>query len=168
VTEQADAGALFDYIDGATMLSGADWDYSSWTPNAVIFWVGVNDNHTSLHSPKFCRAYGALMEHAAAKYAYAAEKPKLIHVCASLDGSGNGCSDIQTVIGNFNSGRQDGFESFYAPISPSVWSAVRNNRSLHGCDRHPNPKGYELVKSDLVAQVRSILGWSSSSDVVVV
>lgn len=169
VTEQSEGGAMSNYIDGATTFSGSDWDYSSWTPHAVIFWLGLNDGHPSPHTQKFRRAYRALMEHAAAKYAYAVDKPKLIHVCGSLgDGSVDGCADIQDAIRGFNTGREDGFESFYAPISPTVWSAVCSDESLQGCDGHYNPSGHELVKSDLVSKVQSILAWSSVQGVEVV
>lgn len=169
VTQKTAAGAMSSYIDGATTFSGSDWDYSSWTPNAVVFWLGLNDRHPSEHFAKFRTAYRQLMEHAAEKYAYATEKPKLIHVCGSLgDGSVDGCSDIQDAISNFNSGRKDGFESFYAPISPSVWKSVSSDKSLQGCDEHYNAKGHELVKSDLLSKMQDILGWGSTQDLVVV
>lgn len=109
------------------------------------------------------------MEHAAQKYAYATEKPKLIHVCGSFnDGSVDPCASIQKVIAQFNSGRSDGFQSYYAPIGTTTWNSVCNNKHFQGCDGHYNQGGHQLVKDDLLPRIRQALGWSDAEfDIVV-
>lgn len=167
VTEQSDGGAMYHYIDGACTFSGSPWNYTAWTPDAVVIWLGLNDAHP--RSQKFRAAYLSLMEHAAEKYTYATPKPKLIHVCGSSDdGSIDACSSIQQAIEQFNTGRSDGFESYYTPISSETWKSVCNDKLLHGCDAHYNRAGHKLVKTDLLSQFRQVLGWSETQMQVIV
>jgi len=162
VTDNSGGGGMYNYVDGACSFSGSDWNYTTWSPDALIFWLGLNDAHPQ--SKAFQKAYVSLMEHAAAKYAYAVVKPKLIHVCGSAqDGSVDPCTRIQAAIDDFNKGRSDGFESFYAPIDVETWNSVCHNTSLQGCDGHYNPAGHELVKSSLLLKTQEVLGWSGNN-----
>lgn len=74
------------------------WDYSKWTPDAVMILIGPNDNSASR---SFETHYMNLLKKVANKYANAAVKPKLINVCG---GSGNGedpCAKIKKVSKKF-------------------------------------------------------------------
>ena len=94
---------ILDYTNGPAMKQ--KWDYSSWTPDAVVILIGPNDESRSFYNTTggaFVKAYLSLMTQVAKNYAHASPPPKIVHVCG---GSGNGfdpCDDIQTANKQFN------------------------------------------------------------------
>lgn len=94
------------------------WNYSSWTPDAVVLLIGPNDEMYLKGKAQggggFIKSYLQLMNQVANNYRDAAIPPKLVHVCG---GSLNGldpCEDIQTANNQFNGG-----PDIYAPNSTS-------------------------------------------------
>jgi hypothetical protein len=145
-------------------FDGAKWDASSdHTPDAVIMLIGPNDDNPN--SKKFIKAYIELMEQVVSMYKDASTPPKLIHVCG---GSMNGfepCDSIQEANTQFNAGRTDGFKGYYTSMTKTTWDTLNSKSKYQGCDSHYGPLGHEALKSEIIEQVRDVLGWRDAVNV---
>lgn len=134
------------------------WDYTKWTPDAIVILIGPNDNEKSR---KFKRGYLALLNNMAEKYSYATVKPKLINVCG---GSGNGldpCDEIQSVIATFNADRSDGFKAFFTRLTQKRWNKINDNGKKHtGADDHYTRHGVAVLIKDILPDVKKFMGWT--------
>jgi len=135
-----------------------DWDYTKWTPDAIVILIGPNDNEKS---EKFKPAYLSLLSNMATKYSYATVKPKLINVCG---GSGNGldpCNEIQNVLATFNAGRSDGFEAFFTRLTNQRWQKINDNgKKYTGADGHYTRYGAAILVGDILPDIKNFMGWT--------
>lgn len=139
---------------------GDEWDYTQYTPDAVVLLIGPNDPSIALKSA-FITAYKELLEQVAAAYAYAATPPKLIHVCGGSINGEDPCGAIQTANDEFNGGgRADGFEGHYVAITDDDWQMLNARGSSYlGCDSHYAPSGHAVLMNDILDQVKAVMDW---------
>lgn len=108
------------------------WDFTTWTPDAILFLIGPNDvfydespseftsakhvharNESRYHSADerasaFVKGYLSLLKVYTDAYAHVAKKPVMVHVCGgSLNGL-DSCSPTQNAIALFNAEHSDG------------------------------------------------------------
>ena len=156
------------------------WDYSKWTPDAVVILIGPNDELSiegkesvlgrgvNASSSSFIASYIQLLEMVATNYKAAPTSPKIVHVCG---GSLNGldpCSDIQKANDMFNKGKNNhGLVGYFTSITTDHWYLINggngNGKSgktaYNGCDGHYNVKGHGIVAGDILPQLKKIMGW---------
>jgi lysophospholipase L1-like esterase len=155
------------------------WDYSKWIPDAVVILIGPNDEswkQPMLQGKSFIKQYKALLDMVASNYKGASSPPKVIHVCG---GSGNGfdpCDDIQTANKQFNEEQKasgSGMKGFYTTIDKANWNMIngpngKGTSQYNGCDSHYSEKGHKVLAGVILPQVQKIMGWDSSSDLLIV
>lgn len=139
-----------------------EWDYTTYTPDAVVLLIGPNDPSTRpLFEDKFIAAYMDLMELVATKYSYAEVKPKIIHVCGGSINGFDPCPNIQVANDAFNDGRTDGFEGYYTTMDETDWDTINaKNSGYQGCDSHYNSAGHSVLEGDILDQVKEVMEWS--------
>merc|ERR1711935_1218945 len=94
-----------------------EWDWTTYTPDAVIMLIGPNDPSTRSHfEDKFITAYTELMAQIADKYADAEVKPKIISVCGGSINGLDPCPNIQIAIANYNADDDNNFTAYYTTI----------------------------------------------------
>lgn len=105
------------------------WNYSHFTPEAVILLLGPNDD--SLNEPDLVlTGYLSMLGSVVANYAptlSAGEGLKIINVCGGSINGLDPCSVIRKAVQTFNADSariQDGFQSYYVAISESNWNRV--------------------------------------------
>jgi lysophospholipase L1-like esterase len=102
---------ILDYTNGGAQSQ--KWDYSSYTPDAVIILIGPNDENYKVSSTSsnsslsstgsnFVSAYLSLLTQVAKNYKNASPPPKIIHVCGGSLNGFDPCEDIQTANNQFN------------------------------------------------------------------
>lgn len=145
--------------------SGDRWEPSTQQiPDAVLILIGPNDDNPD--SNKFITAYKQLMEDVVSMYKAAPVPPKIIHVCGGSMNGFDPCDSIQTANGQFNAGRSDGFQGYYTSMTKASWKTINGNSKYQGCDSHYNAQGHEILKNEIIDQVRDVLGWKDASVVV--
>ena len=156
------------------------WNFSYWTPDAVVILIGPNDEAAAAHlkrsagnrvfpnasSPaprrgeQFIKAYLELMNVVATAYQGAAVPPKIVHVCG---GSMNGldpCDDIEEANNRFNEHPPTGFQGYYTTIGKKDWEMINTAGSEYkGCQGHYSPKGHKVIADDIQPQLEKIMGW---------
>jgi len=137
------------------------WDFTAWVPDAVIMLIGPNDNKPN--SAKFKQAYLQTMEVVASQYGKAKVPPKIIHVCGGSMNGFDPCDSIQSVSDEFNSGRSDGFRSYYTSMTKQQWKLINNHKQYQGCDSHYNDAGHQIVADEIAPQIGQIMGWSGET-----
>ena len=113
------------------------------------------------------KAYLRLLEMQRVSYAQCARARSrvagsfpIILVCG---GSGNGLAPCQLenrVDDHFNQ-RHEGspFRVHYVSMNHTSWHRINESPEYLGCDKHYNAKGHQVLKDEIVDQVRGILGW---------
>jgi len=148
-----------DYTLTFDTHDGEKWDYTQWTPDAVVMLIGPNDP-SQVRETKFISSYVELMEQVATNYGYAATAPKIISVCGGSINGLDPCDNIAKAIDSFNSERTDGFVGSYVSITTDDWSTINAKHSEYlGCDDHYSPSGHAVLESDIVGGVKEIMGW---------
>jgi hypothetical protein len=155
-----------DVIDlaGSFYKKSQVWNYSQWTPDAVLLLIGPNDQG----SPDLEKDYLKLMKMVAQNYKDASTPPKIIHVCG---GSGNGmsvCPQIQKVNKYFNEQGAfgTGLRGYFTSITQDHWNMINANNgtsAYNGCETHYNEKGHSVLAADIIPQVQQIMGWTHTT-----
>ena len=150
---------VLDYTNG--FAKNQKWNYSQWTPDAVVMLIGPNDESTQRHihpgsrtsgnaarlskrentahpvsrydGRQFVKDYLQLMNMVAHNYQHAAVKPKIIHVCGGSLNGFDPCDNIQTANDEFNKQHSgDGFTGHYITIKKETWERI------NGCKKGMN------------------------------
>lgn len=138
------------------------WNYTSWTPDAIVILIGPNDEITKDNSKKFIAAYLDLMNIVAKNYASATSVPKIIHVCGGSINGLDPCDDIQKANDQFNQQKNIKIKGFYTSITTANWKKInaKSGRSeYNGCDEHYNKQGHAVLAGDILPQLKKILKW---------
>jgi lysophospholipase L1-like esterase len=128
--------------------STAKWDFSRWTPQAVIVNLGTNDFSTQPHPDKtvFQDAYARLIRRVQGYYAGV----KVFCVCGPM--IGEPCLGyVREVAAQLKSG---GEEVYFIEVKSSLMTAAD-----WGCDWHPNVKGQRKIAGVITPVVRDAMGW---------
>ena len=159
---------ILDYTNG--FAEKQKWDYSSWTPDAVVILIGPNDESNSFNATggAFVKAYLSLLNQVAKNYAQASPPPKIVHVCGGSLNGFDPCDDIQTANKQFNA-NSAGIKGHYTSITKATWERINNCKNgmdkcngksaYNGCDGHYNIKGHAAVVADIQAQFKQVMGW---------
>lgn len=166
-------GSMLDYVDNVNVFNPVmKVDYSTEPiPDAILILIGPNDfNKTSMPNPRFGPLtefktnYGKLLESRVRAYSHGAVKPAIISVCGGSITGFLPCPYIQDVIKTFNQGRHDGFKAYFVSMEEAVWTTLQKNKEYNGCDHHYNKRGHGVVASQVLPQLRHILGWCENSN----
>jgi len=172
--------SILDYTNGGA--ESQKWDYSSWTPDAVVILIGPNDESdvtapfsSNVTAPKalkgksFVAAYLSLLTQIAKNYKNASPPPKIIHVCGGSLNGFDPCSDIQTANDQFNKETKTGLKGFFTTITKPTWEKINGCKNgmnkcsgktkYNGCDGHYNHDGHAMVAGEIAPQVKKVLGW---------
>lgn len=179
-------GAIGGVLDLATFSDNtAMWDYTKWTPDAVVILIGPNDESltrmvgVSAQKPNgqstnkaFITAYKALLDKVAKNYKDAKPAPKIVHVCGGSLNGFDPCTDIQTANKEFNA-EGGAIQGYYTSITKAHWNTIngpngKGTSQYNGCDGHYNEKGHAVVAADILPQLEKIMGWKASADEVIV
>jgi len=119
----------------------------------------------------FINQYKNLLGMVATNYKNASTPPKIIHVCAGSMNGFDPCSDIKTANEQFNTEQENsgsGIKGFSTYVTKDHWRMLntgiwgQGNTLYNGCDSHYNEKGHYVVATDILPQVRAIMGWEDS------
>ena len=112
------------------------------------------------------RAYMRLLEMQMTSYRKCARAQSkvggfpMILVCG---GSGNGldpCRLENRIDDRFNSRHLlSPFQVHYVSMNHTTWHRINSSPEYLGCDKHYNEKGHQVLTSEVLPQVQSILGW---------
>lgn len=178
-------GAIGGVLDLVTFSDASPkWDYTKWTPDAVVILIGPNDESltklvgASAQGPhgqgggKFIAAYKALLDKVANNYKDAKPAPKIIHVCGGSLNGFDPCNDIQTANKQFNA-EGGAIQGYYTSITKAHWNTIngpngKGKSMYNGCDGHYNEKGHAVLAKDILPQFEKIMGWQASADDVIV
>eukprot|EP00927_Polykrikos_kofoidii_P050333 TRINITY_DN44245_c0_g1_i1.p1 TRINITY_DN44245_c0_g1~~TRINITY_DN44245_c0_g1_i1.p1 ORF type:complete len:483 (-),score=68.27 TRINITY_DN44245_c0_g1_i1:30-1421(-) len=133
-------------------------------PDAVVLLIGPNDNNPE--SKEFAEAYTQLMEDVVSLYKGAVTPPKIIHVCGGSMNGFDPCKTIKAANSRFNVNRSDAFKGYYTSMSKDSWDTINSDSKYQGCGSHYNEKGHEVLKNEIIDQVRNIVGWNDTSYVI--
>lgn len=179
-------GAIGGVLDLVTFdKNSPNWDYTKWTPDAVVILIGPNDESltklvgASAQKPQgqstnsiFITAYKALLNQVAKNYKDAKPAPKIIHVCGGSLNGFDPCNDIQTANKQFNA-EGGAIQGYFTSITKDHWNLINGPRGkgespYNGCDGHYNEKGHAVVAKDILPQLEKIMGWQAPADEVIV
>lgn len=165
-----------DVLNDVYPSSKASWDYSKWTPDAVVILIGPNDELKATTQNSFVKQYKNLLDMVATNYKNAKTPPKVIHVCGGSLNGFDPCDDIQTANTQFNQEQEQsgsGIKGYYTSITKAHWNMINgphgSGRSQYnGCDGHYNEKGHGVLAADILPQVQKIMGWQAPAESIVV
>ncbi len=133
------------------------WNYSLWTPDAVIALIGPNDKPGS----EFVEEYLSFLETVAGNY-----KGKHVTIISVCGGSINGlqeCPDIVVANKQFNAqSEHPTIQGYYVSIKLVDWQKINNpawDTKYKGCSSHYNELGHAILANDILPQIKPILGW---------
>eukprot|EP00935_MAST-01C_sp_MAST-1C-sp1_P000997 g997.t1 len=142
------------------------WDYSTWTPDAVVILIGANDL-----GGNFVTAYLSLLNQVATNYFNAKPvPPQIVHVCGGSMSGLDRCADIKKAheLFNSNASTSRGMRSHFTRMNQSSWQAINGvpgtepfviNPEFNGCDGHYNEKGHRGLANVIAPQLAAVLGW---------
>eukprot|EP00658_Telonema_sp_P-2_P029787 TRINITY_DN22600_c0_g1_i3.p2 TRINITY_DN22600_c0_g1~~TRINITY_DN22600_c0_g1_i3.p2 ORF type:complete len:183 (-),score=24.39 TRINITY_DN22600_c0_g1_i3:403-951(-) len=158
VTDQGWGGEVQSVLDWTLGFAREHrWNYSAWTPDAVILLIGPNDfTNPELNASHFRKRYFQLLVDVRGNYGGAAVLPKLINVCAGSINGMDACLEIEAAGNLFN--QTWGGGSYHVEASQEVWDRL-NGGGYNGCDGHYSAVGHEALTHHLGPQISAILGW---------
>ncbi len=130
--------------------STLQWDFSRWTPQAVVMNLGTNDFSTKPYPDKkvFQDAYHRLIERVRLTY------PGVTMFCLSGPMIGEPCTGyIKEVVEQQQEGRRDK-DVFFIEIPQS-----RLSDTDWGCDHHPNIVGMSKMVDVIVPIIKLRMNW---------
>ena len=132
------------------------WDFTKWTPDAVVINLGTNDFAQSVpDSILFISTYIKFLKHIRQKY----PKTHIFCIEGSMlrDGWPTGIASLTIVkryvekaVKTFRKENDTKIDTFYLP------TAGENDL---GCDYHPNVKMHQVMAEELTGFIRSKLDW---------
>ena len=159
---------VMDYTNGFAQQQ--EWDYTSWTPDAVFILIGPNDDSSDA---SFEGAYLSFLRRVVGKYKHnqigTNKRLKLVSICM---GSMNGldpCVKIANASAQFNAADISvnyGARSFLVEADADVWNRLNmdeNHAIYMGCDSHYNSHGHATLVEHILPRVRDIMDWHSTS-----
>ena len=127
------------------------WNFSRWTPQAVIINLGTNDFSTQPHpdSIVFENAYARLIDRVRSLY------PGVTIFCLSGPMIGEPCTGyVKEVVAEQQKTKGRYRDVFFIEINRSLMSD-----SDWGCDHHPNIQGMERMAEIIIPEVRLRMNW---------
>ena len=131
---------------------GGEWNFSRYTPTAVVVYLGSNDWAAVTDPPraKFRQSYRAMLDAMIASYP-SSPRPAIINVCGGWSKARQEpCPDILNVTRTL---QEDGFSNTY-------YVEVPGNLTLKedlGCMNHRNVQGQVKVANYLLPRFKAIL-----------
>jgi hypothetical protein len=134
--------------DQATPL----WNFTSWTPDLVTMFLGINDFGLGVADSTFISAYKTLITTVRAKY----QNVPIIMIGLSAQISGQTAkntllTDVQTIAQSFT-----GITVFSSPITTA------NASQLY---QHPSKAQHQLISDSLIPVVERVMGWDTAATV---
>jgi lysophospholipase L1-like esterase len=122
------------------------WDFTKWTPHAVIIHLGLNDFSTAPEAdPKeFTKAYIELLKQVRDKY------PKAVIFCAAPLGVYNLSFLLDKIVEKRNSAGDKSVILLTYPPAPA---------NLFGCDGHPNAMAQRQMADTMLTAIQEALYW---------
>jgi len=119
------------------------WDFSAFSPQAVIVNLGTNDFGSGNPGQPYVDAYVAFVEHVRTKYATAR------FVLIDMYGGDRATALNQVITGLAGDGESN--------VELLSFSSVPNNNTA--CNQHPNEAAQQAMGDLLAARLRTSLGW---------
>jgi hypothetical protein len=131
-----------------TLCDGtANWSFTSWTPDVVVIFLGINDFNNSVTDSTFVSTYKTFISTVRGHYT------NVPIILIGLTG-GTILTDVQKVAKSFT-----GITVFSSPITLS---------NAHALWQHPNPAQHRLISDSLIPVVKKAVGWDTALSVGVV
>lgn len=135
------------------------WDFSGWTPHAVVVNLGTNDfSHVAPDSTKFHRTYAAFVDSLHARYPQA--KFVLVDGPMLSDGYPAGVNAL-TKLRRHLDNIAVAVES--RGITATRLSLTPQGNLGYGADYHPNLAQATLNGQELTTHLRAAMGWTTNS-----
>ena len=137
------------------------WDFSGWTPHAVVVNLGTNDySHVAPDSVRFHRTYAAFVDSLHARYPQA----KFVLVDGPMLSDGypagvNALSKLRRHLDNIAA------EVAVRGIAATRLSLTPQGNLGYGADYHPNLAQAALNGQELASHLRTAMGWATNSAV---
>ncbi len=137
------------------------WDFSGWTPHAVVVNLGTNDySHVAPDSVRFHRTYAAFVDSLHARYPQA----KFVLVDGPMLSDGypagvNALSKLRRHLDNIAA------EVAVRGIAATRLSLTPQGNLGYGADYHPNLAQAALNGQELTSHLRTAMGWTTNSAV---
>jgi lysophospholipase L1-like esterase len=122
--------------------TGSTWDFSRFTPDAVVINLGTNDysTHGDPGQP-FVDAYASFVEHVRTKYPSA-------YIFCLIQARGSDVN-INQVVAMMKSSGDQAIESFDINVTAGG----------NGCDDHPDVAKDRAMGDKLASELKNVLGW---------
>jgi lysophospholipase L1-like esterase len=132
---------MADRYDHAITNDGSAWDFSKYTPDAVVINLGSNDWSAGDPGQPFIDKYVSFIAHVRSKYASA----KIVCVIQNS----NAATAINSVVTKAKGDGDMNVEAF------DIHSYANGN----ACASHPDKAGQAAMGAALAAHLKSVLGW---------
>jgi hypothetical protein len=126
----------------------ANWDFTSWIPDIVSIFLGINDFNNNVTDANFRTAYTSFINTVRSHYSNV--PIILIGLPDNVNGH-NILTNVQTVAQSFSR-----VYTFSSPLRFSQASALWN---------HPTPAQHQLIADSLISLVKTIMGWDTTAPV---
>lgn len=124
--------------DGST-----EWDFTSWVPDLVVIFLGINDFNNGVTDANFKTAYTSFINTVRGRYK---DAPIIL-----IGLSGNILNDVQSVAQSFSK-----VYTFSSPITLANASALW---------QHPTPQQHHQIADALIPVVKQATGWDTATTV---
>ncbi len=125
--------------------AAGDWNFSSWTPDVVCIFLGINDFNNGVSDADFITTYTGFINTVRNHYTNA---PIIL-----IGLAGRILTDVQTVAQSFSN-----ISTFSSPIT------LTNALALYS---HPNQAQHRIIADSLIATVMKVMQWDTLTPVAI-
>jgi hypothetical protein len=136
------------YPETMVGISSPAWNFSSWIPDLVAIFLGINDQNSGANQTTFITAYHSFITTILGHY------PNATILCIADPGSEQ--TAIQQVVAAETTSL--GHKKVYYLTNSSIAGG--------GCDWHPNAAEQRTMANNVIAKVKTIMGWDTTSTAI--